>query len=37
MAENIDRGWWSELRKNLMREFRQGDIVIRSQAIERLT
>jgi hypothetical protein len=37
MAENIDRGWWSELRKNLMREFRQDDVVIRSQAIERLT
>jgi hypothetical protein len=37
MAENIDRAWWSALRKDLMREFRQDDIVIRSQAIERLT
>lgn len=37
MAEEIDRAWWSQLRKDLMREFRQEDIVIRSQAIERLT
>jgi hypothetical protein len=34
MAE--DREWWSQLRRDLMRDFRQEDIVIRSQAIERL-
>ena len=37
MAEQVDRPWWSQLRRDLMREFRQEDIVIRSQAIERLT
>jgi hypothetical protein len=37
MAEELDRAWWSQLRKDLMREFRQEDIIIRSQAIERVT
>jgi hypothetical protein len=37
MADNIDRAWWSDLRRDLMKEFKQEDIVIRSQAMERLT
>jgi hypothetical protein len=37
MADDIDRAWWSGLRRDLMDEFKQEDIVIRSQAIERLT
>jgi hypothetical protein len=37
MAETIDRPWWSELRKRLMLEFRQEDIIIRAHAAERLT
>ena len=37
MAEKIDRPWWSELRKRLMLEFRQKDIIIRAHAAERLT
>ena len=37
MAEEVERSWWSELRRALMRDFRQEEIIIRSQAIERLT
>jgi len=37
MAEEVERAWWSQLRRDLMRDFRQEDIVIRSQAFERLT
>jgi hypothetical protein len=37
MAEEVERAWWSELRRDLMRDFRQEDMVIRSQAFERLT
>ena len=37
MADDLDRGWWSELRADLMRELRQDDIVIRSHIVERLT
>ena len=37
MTETLDRGWWADLRQNLMREFRQEDIVIRSQQAELLT
>jgi hypothetical protein len=37
MAEEVDRAWWSQLRRDLMCDFRQEDIVIRSQAFERLT
>ena len=29
MAETLDRAWWSALRKELMRQFVQEDIVIR--------
>jgi hypothetical protein len=36
MAEDLDREWWTNLRNDLMREFRQDDIVIRSHEIERL-
>ena len=36
MAEEVDHEWWSQLRRDLMRDFRQENIVIRSQAIERL-
>jgi hypothetical protein len=37
MANELDRAWWSELRKTLMHEFRQEDIVVSSQPIEPLT
>lgn len=37
MADDLDREWWSELRADLMREFRQDDIVIRAHIVERLT
>ena len=37
MTEEVDREWWSQLRRDLLREFQQEDIVVRSQAIERLT
>ena len=37
MAERLDRSFWSELRRRLMRVFGQDDIVIRGHAIERLT
>ena len=36
MAEELDRAWWSELRRDLMHEFSQDDIVIRSQRTELL-
>jgi hypothetical protein len=36
MAEGIDRAWWAELRQRLERMFRQDEIVIRAQTIERL-
>jgi hypothetical protein len=36
MAEELERAWWSQLRQELMQEFRHDDIVIRSQCIERL-
>ncbi len=37
MADQIDRAWWSALRKRLMREFKQDDIVIRSHLTELLS
>jgi hypothetical protein len=37
MAEQIERPWWAALRRKLMREFRQEDVVIRAHAAERLT
>jgi hypothetical protein len=36
MAEQLDLPWWSQLRRRLMREFAQDDIVIRSHEIVRL-
>ena len=36
MAEEIDRGWWSALRKRLERELEQEEVLIRASAIERL-
>lgn len=36
MAEELDRGWWSDYRKKLEREFAQDEIVIRASEIERL-
>ncbi len=36
MVDDLDRAWWAALRKRLEDEFRQDEIVIRSQPIERL-
>jgi hypothetical protein len=36
MAEAIDRGWWRDYRRALEERFRQTEIVIRAQMIERL-
>jgi hypothetical protein len=36
MAEDVDRPWWSGLRRQLMRDFRQKNILIRCHAAERL-
>ena len=36
MIDELDRAWWAKLRKRLAKEFRQEEIVIRSQPIERL-
>lgn len=36
MIGEIDRAWWATLRTRLMEEFRQDEIVIRAQRIERL-
>jgi len=36
MAEELDRVCWSSLRERLMIEFKQDEVVIRGQAIERL-
>jgi hypothetical protein len=36
MARDLDRVWWSELRVRLMDEFKQDEVVIRSQRMERL-
>jgi hypothetical protein len=36
MTTELDRSWWKELRQRLLREFRQDEIVIRAQRIERL-
>jgi len=36
MTEHVDRIWWSALRETLTREFRQDELVIRCQPIERL-
>jgi len=36
MVRNLDRRWWGDLRKRLEDDFRQQEIVIRAQPIERL-
>jgi hypothetical protein len=36
MTEAIDRLWWRDYRQELETRFRQDEIVIRAQAIERL-
>jgi hypothetical protein len=36
MVGEVDRHWWAALRKRLEAEFRQDEIVIRSQPMERL-
>jgi hypothetical protein len=36
MTDQFERDWWSDLRERLMREFKQADVVIRVQTIERL-
>lgn len=36
MADRLDRAWWREYRQTLEREFRQDEIIIRSQEIELL-
>lgn len=36
MVDDLDRSWWARLRERLAKEFRQDEIVIRSQRIERL-
>jgi hypothetical protein len=36
MVDTLDRGWWAEFRKKLEEAFRQQEIVVRAQDIERL-
>jgi hypothetical protein len=36
MADALDRDWWSAYRRQLEGRFRQQEIVIRAQSIERL-
>jgi hypothetical protein len=36
MAEAVDAGWWSILRRRLETEFRQDEIVVRGLAMQRL-
>ena len=36
MTAVLDRTWWEEYRRDLERRFRQGEVVIRAQAIEQL-
>jgi hypothetical protein len=36
MVAELDRGWWTEFRKRLERDFDQDELVVRAQAIERL-
>jgi hypothetical protein len=36
MVEALDRDWWAKLRKRLAKDFRQDEIVIRAQPMERL-
>jgi len=36
MVENLDRGWWSEYRQRLERDFEQQEIVVRALEITRI-
>jgi hypothetical protein len=36
MADRLDHAWWSAYRRELEAEFRQDEIVVRAQEIERL-
>jgi|SRR3954467_3812389 hypothetical protein len=36
MCDTIDRAWWSDYRATLERRFRQDELVIRVQQVERL-
>ena len=36
MTESLDRAWWRDYRRALERRFAQDELVIRSQAVERL-
>ena len=36
MAEEMDRGWWADYRRELEARFRQDEILIRATACERL-
>ncbi|HEX5871981.1 MAG TPA: hypothetical protein VFY65_16240 [Longimicrobium sp.] len=36
MADDVDRAWWKEYRRELESRFRQDEIVIRATPIERL-
>jgi hypothetical protein len=36
MAEDLDRGWWADYRRDLEARFRQDEILIRATACERL-
>ena len=36
MTDTLDRAWWRDYRRTLERRFAQEELVIRSQAVERL-
>jgi hypothetical protein len=36
MTDTLDRNWWREYRRTLEQRFEQDELVIRSQAVERL-
>jgi hypothetical protein len=36
MVEELDRPWWASYRQELTRRFRQQELVVRSQPMERL-
>ena len=36
MADQLDRAWWRQYRKDLEQRFRQAELVVRASTIERL-
>jgi hypothetical protein len=36
MASTLDKDWWANLRQRLMAEFKQDEVVIRAQSMQRL-